>query len=106
MNSNYVGGINEQQVEATINRVMSDLEKLDFRFEQIDISVSKTKNYYKCNSGDEFRKRYDSIRLNYDVVKKNMLAYVDDLRKLMKNYERIDTSTNVTMSHTNSSNNG
>lgn len=93
MGNNYISGINEQQVIVIINKITSNIEKLESRFNQIDIIISNTNSHYKASSADEFRKKYDNIRLNYDIVKKNLLSYADDLNNLIISYKKLETNT-------------
>lgn len=93
MNSNYVSGINETQILVVINRITSNIEKLEARFNQIDQIILNTNNYYKSSSANIFRKNYDDIRLNYSIVKTNLLSYVEDLTNLISSYKKFETST-------------
>ena len=91
MNGNYVTGINENQVRNVINHITTNIEKLESRFSQIDSIVDSTKNE-QSPSIDMYRKQYTDLRLNYDVIKKNMLSYVNDLNNLIAYYRSSDTT--------------
>ena len=92
MNAGYVMGINEQQIVAVINKITSNIEKLESRFEQIDSIISNTKAHYDAESADVFRKKYNDFRLNYAVVKTNLLSYVEDLTHLIIKYKKLETN--------------
>lgn len=92
MNAGYVSGINEQQIVAVINKITSNIEKLESRFEQIDSIISNTNAHYNAESADVFRKRYNDFRLNYDVIKTNLLSYVEDLTHLIIKYKKLETN--------------
>ena len=91
MSNNYVSGINEPQVKAIINRITSNIEKLESKFIEIDTIFSNNKQHYDSESALLFRKKYDNIRLNYDIIKKNLLSYVEDLTALVINYKKLET---------------
>lgn len=93
MDSNYVSGINEKQLISVINKLTSNIEKLESRFDQIDTIITNSNNWYSSDSADAFRSRYNDFRLNYDIVKKNLLSYVEDLNNLIIKYKKLEANT-------------
>ena len=91
MNGNYVTGINENQVRNVINHITTNIEKLESRFSQIDSIVDGTRNE-QSPSAEAYRKQYADLRLNYDVIKKNLLSYIADLNGLITYYHNSDTT--------------
>lgn len=92
MNSNYIIGINENQILATINKITSNIERLDSRFNEIDRIIHNMSNSYNSNSSVTFMKKYDDIRHNYAIIKANMKSYIGDLNNLISNYKRSSTA--------------
>ena len=92
MNNNYVSGINEQQLVGIINKINFNIEKLDKRFQQVNEIIYNTNFHYKTESADLFRKKYDDFKMNYDIIKKNLLSYVDDLNNLIIKYKKFETN--------------
>lgn len=92
MNNNSVIGINEQQIRAITNKLTSNIEKLESKFNQIDAIIHDISPYYKADSNILFRKKYDNLRLNYDIVRKNLLSYVDDLNSLIISYKKMEAN--------------
>ena len=91
MNGNYVTGINENQVRNVINHITTNIEKLESRFSQIDSIVDSTRGE-QSPSAEMYRKEYADLRLNYDVIKKNLLSYIADLNGLITYYHNSDTT--------------
>lgn len=91
MNGNYVTGINENQVRNAISRITTNIEKLEARFNEIDSIVDSTRNE-QSPSADMYRKQYADLRLNYEVIKKNMLSYINDLNNLIAHYRNNDAT--------------
>ena len=91
MNGNYVTGINVNQVRNVINHITTNIEKLESRFSQIDSIVDGTRNE-QSPSAEAYRKQYTDLRLNYDVIKKNLLSYIADLNGLITYYRTSDTT--------------
>lgn len=92
MNSNYTG-INENQILATINKITSNIERLDSRFNEIDQIIHNMSNSYNSNSSVTFMKKYDDIRYNYAIIKANMKSYIGDLNNLISSYKKFETTT-------------
>ncbi len=86
MNGQKVSGIDETRLEKLIQRILSNVEQLEKRFQQLDMVIDESNKFYKGTSANQYRSAYNNLRYNYDIVKKNILSYVDDLNKVKFNY--------------------
>ena len=51
--------------------------------------VEDTKKYYKSESGDEFRRRFNEFKLNFPIVVQNIENYAYSLKKAKSNYQNL-----------------
>lgn len=89
--NNYISGINESQILKAIDTVTNNIERLEKRFAEIEDIMEKTKASYKAASAETFNSQYNNFKQNYGVVKANLLSYIEDLNRLVRNYRKIDS---------------
>ena len=92
MNGQSVSGIDEIRLEKTIQRILNNIEQLEKRFQQLDTVVDETNKFYKGSSAANYRTAYNDLKYNYNIIKKNILSYVDDLNKVVFNYKNFVAS--------------
>ncbi len=90
--SNYISGINEPQILKAIDTITKNIERLEKRFTEIENIMEKNKVSYKSASAQTYNARYNDFKQNYKVVRANLLSYVEDLNRLLRNYKKIDSN--------------
>lgn len=91
MNGQSVSGIDEVRLERLIQKILNNIEQLEKRFDQLDEVIDRTKSFYKSDSASKYRNSYKDLRYNYNLVKKNILSYVNDLTKVKAKYKNFAT---------------
>lgn len=91
MNRQVTSGVDEVRLDKLIQKILSNLEQLERRFNQLDATIDRTKNFYKSDSASKYRKSYNDLRYNYGLVKKNILSYVNDLTRVKSKYKNFET---------------
>lgn len=97
MSEKQLAGINEGNIDIVIRKLQDDLDKLLSKFNQLDIIVDSTSSFFESTYADTFRTNYKVYRDNYQIIKNNILSYIDDLVAVKANYKKfaIDASTQI-----------
>lgn len=100
MNGKSTSGIDEIRLDKLIQRILNNVEQLERRFNQLDSTIDRTKSFYKSDSASKYRNSYNDLRYNYNLVKKNILSYVNDLTKVKSKYKSFETLATDTFKST------
>lgn len=83
MNTDFLGGIKEEELSSLSMEVLDYSERIAEIFGKIDTKFQLIDEYYESPSYVKFKEAYSSFRLNYQVVKNNIVSYSDDLIRLI-----------------------
>jgi len=82
-------GINIDSVDKLILDIYNYAERINKTLNQITDVVDKTKTIYNCDAANNYRNKFESFRVNFNIVDKNIKSYADDLIKLKNRYQNI-----------------
>ena len=85
-------GINEDAVNKLILDIYNYEEKINKTLDQISTVVENTKEFYQCESANEYRNKFNMFSANFNIINKNLLSYADDMIKLKNRYKVIDSN--------------
>lgn len=88
---NDVSGINEEKLESLILDIYDYADKVNQILNNIDELILKSNNYFKSDSSDCVRNRYQQLTFNYTTLKQNMLNCANDLVKVKYRYQNMDS---------------
>ena len=74
-------GINEQTINQLNLDIYDYVEKINNTLSQIEHLVDESRSYFISDDGEDFRRRFESLSVNFPIVCQNILSYVDDLNK-------------------------
>ena len=80
---NNIIGIKEDELKKLILEIYDCRDKISKILETAELLVDDTKNYYKSDDGDLFRKKFALFVNNFDILLKNIKSYGDDLETII-----------------------
>lgn len=86
-----ISGINEVKLDNLVLDIYDYTDKVNQILNNIDELILKSSNYFKCDSSDYIRNRYQQLAFNYTTLKQNMLNCANDLIKVKHHYQNIDS---------------
>lgn len=93
--NNKIIGINEQKMNLLINELSTAAETINKKFNEIEGQIDSTKEFFICEQGDRFRKKFsDEVSTNFSIIKKNILNISTDLINV-KNGIKIQTDNAI-----------
>lgn len=82
---------------ATIDKLALDIynyaERINKTLNEIANVVDQTRNIYSCVAANNYRNRFNNIRVNFNVVNKNIQSYAEDIIKLKSKYSDIGSNS-------------
>lgn len=87
---NNVSGINEEKLGNLILDIYDYADKVNQILNNIDELILKSNSYFKCDSSDRVRNRYQELTFNFATLKQNMLNCASDLVKAKYRYQGMD----------------
>jgi len=90
-------GINLDSIDKLILDIYNYAERVNKTLNQISDVVDQTKNFYACESADNYRNKFNSFRTNFKVVNKNLISYAEDLIKLKNRYQNMSDEMTQTI---------
>ena len=85
--SNEIIGIKEEKLKKLILEIYDYRDKISKILETADILVNETKNYYKSEDGELYRKKFAIFANNFDIMLKNIKSYADDLERVISDFK-------------------
>ena len=85
-----VTGINEDELGSLAMEILDYSERIADIFNKIDDNMETLGNYYKSPSYKELMNNYKNFSKNYEVLRKNVNSYSDDLINLIKKMREND----------------
>ena len=85
-------GLNEEGIKKVIMDIYDYCEKINKTLNQISDVVEDTKNFYCCDTADEYRKKFTEFSSNFPTIVNSLKSYADDLNKLKSNVSLIDSN--------------
>ena len=82
--SDLVLGINEDGLANLSIDILDYVDRIMELFENIDSKMDLLPNYYKGDSCTAIMNKYHELREYYEVVKKNLITYSDDMIMLVR----------------------
>lgn len=80
---------------ANIDKLMMDIidyaERSNKILNNIQLLVNDTANYFVCDSGKLYRKKFNEYFNEASTVNKNILSYNEDLMTVKKRYNSLDS---------------
>ena len=90
--NNYITGINENQLQRVIQHIQDNIDKIESRFENIDKINSDLKLSYNSPSASSYFSKYNDLKVNYEIIKNNLLSYKNDLINVLESYRKLMTT--------------
>ena len=81
--------MNEAGVDNLATETMQVARQVNDYLNKIVAKIDDTKHYYKSESGDLFRKRFNEFQLNFPIVVQNIENYAYSLKKAKVNYQNM-----------------
>lgn len=93
--NNKLIGVNEYKINALISELSTFSENINKKFNEIEDCMDSTKEFFICEQGDAFRKKFsEEASSNFSIIKKNILNISTDLINL-KNGIQIQTEHSI-----------
>lgn len=87
-------GINEQAIEKLILDVYDYADRINNILNAMDDVVQGTTSYFNDDSSNNFRHKFEQLKINFPIVNHNIQTYGEDLVRLKNNY--FNTVSDVT----------
>lgn len=84
-----VVGINEQAINKLIMDIYDCADRINIILNSIDDIVAGTSSYFVNESANNFRRKFEQLKLNFPTVNYNIKSYAEDLTKLKNSYSNI-----------------
>ncbi len=81
--NDFVGGIHEEDLGSLAMEILDYSERITTILDDIDKKFESLHQYYDSESYVKFMESYNEFRLNYGVIKSNVVSYSDDLIRLI-----------------------
>ena len=90
---NNIVGINDSNIDKMILNIYDYAEKIAKTLDQISVIVDDTKNFYKSEEADLFRREFNAFSENFETIRKNLSAYATDLLAVKIRYKNMDLNS-------------
>ena len=84
-------GIDEEGLNKLALELFDYVEKLNRILNSIDTIISDSALYYTSVSANILRRRFNNTKVNFPIVKENIMGYKDDLIRVKRNFSNIST---------------
>ena len=61
-------------------------EKIYQLFKDINDLIDQTSLYYKSETGDQFRRKFENFKINFEIVNNKLNQYIDELASVKMKY--------------------
>lgn len=89
---NNTSGINDEKLDSLVLDIYDYADRINQILNNIDELISMSNEYFKCESADQLKKRYQELELSFPVLKQNILNCANDLVKAKYSYQDIDSN--------------
>ncbi len=86
--------INEDKMEKLKLDLLDDIEKLNSIFNQMDTEMETIKQNLIGAGNAELTTKFELIKANYPIIKKNITNYATDIQKVIDSYRNQDQELN------------
>lgn len=86
MPNNNVMGINEEKLTATIASINDDILKISNIFENMETIMADSGKCLSGELGNSMQAKFNEIKFNFPIVKKNLLTYSTELTNIKNNF--------------------
>lgn len=83
-------GVNTEKMKASRKELLDCIERLNVIFNDIDVQYASIQDSVEGTVKDIITKKYNEISASYEVIKNNVMVYVEDLGKVNSGFEEID----------------
>lgn len=90
MDINYKTTINSEKLKKLILTIYEYRDKISKNLEDSKQLVDSTKDFYKSQDGEEYRKKFEIFYDNYLVFLENIKSYGLDLEYILTSYMNMD----------------
>lgn len=92
MNDNIVA-INSESLKKLILDIYDYRDKLSKILQDAELVVKSTEIFYKTLDGDEFRKKFEKLSVNFPKILSNLKSYGDDLSIVLSKYKEVNSKS-------------
>lgn len=90
-------GISDEKVNYLCNMIDEYREKMSQNQSQIEELLTLIKENLQNDSSQELINIIEQVKLNNKIANNNLLSYIEDLKKLQREYEKQDESISTNL---------
>lgn len=88
-------GVNEEKLDKLVIEIYDYADKIKSILNEVDDLVTSTNNFFICDSGTEFRNKFNTLKTNFSNVNGNIISYAEDLVNAKISFQKIDSDLSI-----------
>ncbi len=88
-------GINEEKLDKLVIEIYDYADKIKLLLNEVDDLATSTNNFFICDSGTDFRNKFNSLKTNFSIVNGSIISYAEDLVNAKINFQKIDSDLSI-----------
>lgn len=94
--------MNEQMIDKMILDIYDYADRINSIFNSIEDIIVGSSNYFVDDVANDFRYKFEQLKLNFPIVNYNIKSYADDLVKVKRSFSTATSDlTNIVKKKTN-----
>ncbi len=88
-------GVNEEKLDKLVIEIYDYADKIKLILNEVDDLVASTNNFFICDSGTDFRNKFNTLKTNFSIVNGNIISYAEDLVNAKISFQKIDSDMSI-----------